>query len=158
MERPAHTALFQSIWNLPAEENGQNVYLGSWGGGVLLLWSAFAFATFGCSLNLCAGELPHSASSHFVVNKYTILSKIKLIVSTLCMFRQPPLQSGATQPPHPGMSSCFFLPFFPFPLQLPSWSSSSSDLSVGGRVVISLDPSHFGELDLLLSVPPPSQE
>ena len=33
MERPAHTALFQSIWNHPAEENGQNVNLGSWGGG-----------------------------------------------------------------------------------------------------------------------------
>ena len=32
MERPAHTALFQSIWNHPAEENGQNVNLGSWGG------------------------------------------------------------------------------------------------------------------------------
>ena len=31
MERPAHTALFQSIWNHPAEENGQNVNLGSWG-------------------------------------------------------------------------------------------------------------------------------
>ena len=29
MERPAHTALFQSIWNHPAEENGQNVNLGS---------------------------------------------------------------------------------------------------------------------------------
>ena len=33
MERPAHTALFQSIWNHPAEENGQNVNLGSCGGG-----------------------------------------------------------------------------------------------------------------------------
>ena len=33
MERPAHTASFQSIWNHPAEENGQNVNLGSWGGG-----------------------------------------------------------------------------------------------------------------------------
>ena len=33
MERPAHTALFQSIWNHPAEENGQNVNLGSWGVG-----------------------------------------------------------------------------------------------------------------------------
>ena len=32
MERPAHTALFQSIWNHPAEKNGQNVNLGSWGG------------------------------------------------------------------------------------------------------------------------------
>ena len=32
MERSAHTALFQSIWNHPAEENGQNVNLGSWGG------------------------------------------------------------------------------------------------------------------------------
>ena len=27
--------------------------------------SAFAFATFGCSHNSCAGELPRSASSHF---------------------------------------------------------------------------------------------
>ena len=26
-----------------------------------------AFATFGCSHNSCAGELPRSASSHFVV-------------------------------------------------------------------------------------------
>ena len=65
MERPAHTALFQSIWNHPAEENGQNVNLGSWGGGILLR-SAFAFATFGCSHNSCAGELPRSASSHFL--------------------------------------------------------------------------------------------
>ena len=32
MERPAHTALLQSIWNHPAEENGQNVNLGSCGG------------------------------------------------------------------------------------------------------------------------------
>ena len=32
MERPAHTALFQSIWNHPAEEIGQNVNFGSWGG------------------------------------------------------------------------------------------------------------------------------
>ena len=63
MERPAQTALFQSIWNHPAEENGQNVNLGSWGG--ILLRSAFAFATFGCSHNSCAGELPRSASSHF---------------------------------------------------------------------------------------------
>ena len=31
MERPAHTALLQSIWNHPAEENGQNVK-GSCGG------------------------------------------------------------------------------------------------------------------------------
>ena len=29
MERPAHTALFKSIWNHPAEEIGQNVNLGS---------------------------------------------------------------------------------------------------------------------------------
>ena len=65
MERPAHTALFQSIWNHPAEENGQNVNLGSWGG--ILLRSAFAFATFGCSHNSCAGELPRSASSHFCI-------------------------------------------------------------------------------------------
>ena len=63
MERPAHTAPFQPIWNHPAEENGQNVNLGSW--GELILRSAFAFATFGCSHNLCAGELPRSASSHF---------------------------------------------------------------------------------------------
>ena len=28
--------------------------------------SAFAFATFGCSHNSCAGELPRSASSHFI--------------------------------------------------------------------------------------------
>ena len=33
MERPAHTALLQSIWNHPAEENGQNVNYGSCGGG-----------------------------------------------------------------------------------------------------------------------------
>ena len=32
MERPAHTAIFQSIWNHPAEENGQNVNSGSWWG------------------------------------------------------------------------------------------------------------------------------
>ena len=64
MERPAHTALFQSIWNHPAEENGQNVNLGSW--GELILRSAFAFATFGCCHNSCAGELPRSASSHFL--------------------------------------------------------------------------------------------
>ena len=32
MERPAHTALLQSIWNHPAEENSQNVNLGSCGG------------------------------------------------------------------------------------------------------------------------------
>ena len=31
MERPAHTAPFQPIWNHPAEENGQNVNLGSTG-------------------------------------------------------------------------------------------------------------------------------
>ena len=34
MERPAHRALFQPIWNHPARENGQNVNLGSrkgWG-------------------------------------------------------------------------------------------------------------------------------
>ena len=68
MERPAHTALFQSIWNHPAEENGQNVNLGSWGG--ILLRSAFAFATFGCSHNSCAGELPRSASSHFFLYLY----------------------------------------------------------------------------------------
>ena len=60
MERPAHTALLQSIWNHPAEENGQNVILGS--GGLIL---RAAFATFGCSHNSCAGELPRSASSHF---------------------------------------------------------------------------------------------
>ena len=64
MERPAHTALFQSIWNHPAEENGQNVNLGSW--GELILRSASAFATFGCCHNSCAGELPRSASSHFL--------------------------------------------------------------------------------------------
>ena len=64
MERSAHTALFQSIWNHPAEENGQNVNLGSCGGrGGLILRSAFA--TFDCSHNSCAGELPRSASSHF---------------------------------------------------------------------------------------------
>ena len=68
MERPAHTALLQSIWNHPAEEIGQNVNLGSWGGrGGLILLSAFAFATFCCSHNLCAGELPRSASSHFCI-------------------------------------------------------------------------------------------
>merc|ERR1712016_486454 len=33
IERPAHTALLQSIWNHPAEENGQNVNYGSSGGG-----------------------------------------------------------------------------------------------------------------------------
>ena len=66
MERPAHTALFQSIWNHPAEENGQNVNLGSGGGGILLR-SAFTFATFGCSHNSCAGELPRIASSHFSI-------------------------------------------------------------------------------------------
>ena len=32
MERPAHTASFQSIWNHPAEENDQNVN-GVLGGG-----------------------------------------------------------------------------------------------------------------------------
>ena len=64
MERPAHTAPFQPIWNHPAEENGQNVNLGSW--GELILRSAFAFATFGCCHNSCAGELPRSASSHFL--------------------------------------------------------------------------------------------
>ena len=82
MERPAHTALFQSIWNHPAEENGQNVNLGSWGGGILLR-SAFAFATFGCSHNSCAGELPRSASSHFDDNDhilhFTTLSSFKLV-------------------------------------------------------------------------------
>ena len=66
MERPAHTALLQSIWNHPAEENSQNVNLGSCGGeGGLILRSAFA--TFGCSHNSCAGELPRSASSHFFI-------------------------------------------------------------------------------------------
>ena len=66
MERPAHTALLQSIWNHPAEENGQNVKGSCVCGGELILRSAFAFATFGCSHNSCAGELPRSASSHFV--------------------------------------------------------------------------------------------
>merc|ERR1711954_633035 len=75
MERPAHTALFQSIWNHPAEENGQNVNLGSWGGGILLR-SAFAFATFGCIHNSCAGELPRSASSHFITLPYLLVSLI----------------------------------------------------------------------------------
>ena len=69
MERPAHTALLQSIWNHPAEENGQNVNLGSCGeeGGLIL---RSAFATFGCSHNSCAGELPRSASSHFDYHDY----------------------------------------------------------------------------------------
>ena len=35
-------------------------------GGGILLRSAFAFATLGCSHNSCAGELPRSASSHFI--------------------------------------------------------------------------------------------
>ena len=77
MERPAHTALFQSIWNHPAEENGQNVNLGSWG-GELILRSAFAFATFGCSHNSCAGELPRSASSHLIVHPFSPMKMHKL--------------------------------------------------------------------------------
>ena len=65
MERPAHTVLFQPIWNHPPGENGQKRKFGSLKGGLAYFASAFAIAIFCCSYNLCAGEPPHSASSHF---------------------------------------------------------------------------------------------
>ena len=49
MERPAHTAPFQPIWNHPAEENGQNVNLGSTGdnlGQKIIFWGGQFFSFF----------------------------------------------------------------------------------------------------------------
>ena len=43
---------------------------------MLILRSAFAFATFGCSHNSCAVELPRGASSHFV---YDVPNSVNLV-------------------------------------------------------------------------------
>ena len=88
-ERPNGTPCSYSttsvIWHHPAEENGQNVNLGS----------------FGCSHNSCAGELPRSASSHFNMNtkarRKTDSGKMEIEMECTWRFIKKKLATKVTQ-------------------------------------------------------------
>ena len=70
--------------------------------------SVFAFATFGCSHNSCAGELPRSASSHFVMDiqaafvfevhftKRTIVGSFRTVNTNVPSHFVPPLEFFST--------------------------------------------------------------
>jgi len=76
MERPAHTALFQSIWNHPAEENGQNVNLGSWGGG--------SFCGLPSPLPLLVAAIIRAPANYRVVHLVILLAPTGALIVIVC--------------------------------------------------------------------------